>query len=60
VGLNVAQTAVFFISALFHEYWFGIAFRLFYPVMFMLYFVFGGTHFFTPAITVQASPECIL
>ncbi|GMR34032.1 hypothetical protein PMAYCL1PPCAC_04227, partial [Pristionchus mayeri] len=41
-GLSIAQTAVFFASAVFHEYWFGIAFRVFYPVMFMLYFVFGG------------------
>jgi len=49
-GLNVAQTAVFFISAAFHEYWFGIAFRLFYPVMFMLYFVFGGIFFFVSKI----------
>ncbi|EYC07551.1 hypothetical protein Y032_0070g498 [Ancylostoma ceylanicum] len=41
-GLQIAQMGVFFLSALFHEYWFGIAFRVFYPVMFMLYFVFGG------------------
>ncbi|KAK6018900.1 hypothetical protein OSTOST_15482, partial [Ostertagia ostertagi] len=45
-GLQVAQLGVFFISALFHEFWFGIAFRVFYPVMFMLYFVFGGTGMF--------------
>ncbi|PIO71895.1 MBOAT family protein [Teladorsagia circumcincta] len=44
-GLQVAQLGVFFISALFHEFWFGIAFRVFYPVMFMLYFVFGGIFF---------------
>lgn len=44
-GLQVAQLGVFFLSAAFHEYWFGIAFRVFYPVMFMLYFVFGGIFF---------------
>ncbi|CAI4227417.1 unnamed protein product [Auanema sp. JU1783] len=44
-GLRVAQMCVFFLSAIFHEYWFGVAFRVFYPVMFMLYFVFGGTFF---------------
>ncbi|KAK5971583.1 O-acyltransferase [Trichostrongylus colubriformis] len=44
-GLQIAQLGVFFLSALFHEYWFGVAFRVFYPVMFMLYFVFGGIFF---------------
>ncbi|CAD6187514.1 unnamed protein product [Caenorhabditis auriculariae] len=44
-GLKIAQTAVFFLSAAFHEYWFGIAFRTFYPVMFILYFIFGGIFF---------------
>uniref|UniRef100_A0A9J2P8P9 O-acyltransferase n=1 Tax=Ascaris lumbricoides TaxID=6252 RepID=A0A9J2P8P9_ASCLU len=41
-GLKVAQTAVFLLSAAFHEYWFGTSLRFFYPVMFVLYFVFGG------------------
>ncbi|KAK6725654.1 hypothetical protein RB195_004148 [Necator americanus] len=44
-GLQIAQLGVFFLSAVFHEYWFGIAFRILYPVMFMLYFVFGGIFF---------------
>ncbi|VDM60301.1 unnamed protein product [Angiostrongylus costaricensis] len=44
-GLQIAQTIVFFLSAAFHEYWFGVAFRVFYPVMFMLYFVFGSIFF---------------
>ncbi|VDN53047.1 unnamed protein product [Dracunculus medinensis] len=44
-GLIIAQIIVFFISALFHEYWFGVALRFFYPVMFVLYFVFGGIFF---------------
>ncbi|VDM36783.1 unnamed protein product [Toxocara canis] len=41
-GLKVSQTAVFFLSAAFHEYWFGTSLRFFYPVMFVLYFIFGG------------------
>ncbi|CAJ0583601.1 unnamed protein product, partial [Mesorhabditis spiculigera] len=45
-GKIIAQTCVFFLSSVFHEYWFGVAFRCFYPVMFMLYFVFGGVFFF--------------
>ncbi|KAI1728368.1 MBOAT, membrane-bound o-acyltransferase family domain-containing protein [Ditylenchus destructor] len=45
-GLNVAQIMVFFFSAAFHEYWFGVSLRLFYPVMFTLYFVLGGIFFF--------------
>ncbi|MFH4974081.1 hypothetical protein AB6A40_000790 [Gnathostoma spinigerum] len=45
-GLDIAQTAVFFLSAAFHEYWFGVSLRMFYPVMFTLYFVFGGLFFF--------------
>ncbi|KAH7723521.1 Protein MBOA-1 [Aphelenchoides avenae] len=44
-GLKVAQTVVFFLSAAFHEYWFGISLRLFYPVMFTLYFILGGIFF---------------
>ncbi|CAB3400531.1 unnamed protein product [Caenorhabditis bovis] len=44
-GLRIGQLAVFFLSAVFHEYWFGVAFRCFYPVMFLLYFVFGGIFF---------------
>ncbi|CAA92217.1 O-acyltransferase [Caenorhabditis elegans] len=44
-GQRAAQMAVFFLSAVFHEYWFGVAFRCFYPVMFVLYFIFGGTFF---------------
>ncbi|KJH45653.1 MBOAT family protein [Dictyocaulus viviparus] len=45
-GLQIAQIGVFFLSAAFHEYWFGVALRVFYPVMFTLYFVFGGIFFF--------------
>lgn len=33
---------VFFLSSAFHEYWFGMALKMFYPVIFILYFVFGG------------------
>ncbi|CAI5454864.1 unnamed protein product [Caenorhabditis angaria] len=44
-GPKKAQMAVFFLSAVFHEYWFGVAFRVFYPVMFILYFIFGGVFF---------------
>ncbi|VDK51903.1 unnamed protein product [Anisakis simplex] len=32
-GLKISQTAVFFLSAAFHEYWFGVALQFFYPVM---------------------------
>ncbi|OZC09042.1 MBOAT family protein [Onchocerca flexuosa] len=45
-GRFVAQTMVFFFSSFFHEYWFGLALRMFYPVIFTLYFVFGGIFFF--------------
>ncbi|CAJ0935594.1 unnamed protein product, partial [Mesorhabditis belari] len=45
-GKLIAQMCVFFLSSVFHEYWFGVAFRCFYPVMFLLYFVFGGVFFF--------------
>ncbi|KAK0407419.1 hypothetical protein QR680_019188 [Steinernema hermaphroditum] len=41
-GLKIAQTVVFFLSAAFHEYWFGVSLRVFYPIMFGLYFIFGG------------------
>ncbi|VDN07962.1 unnamed protein product [Thelazia callipaeda] len=44
-GVIVAQTLVFFLSSAFHEYWLGLAFRMFYPVLFTLYFVFGGNFF---------------
>uniref|UniRef100_F1L2B4 O-acyltransferase n=1 Tax=Ascaris suum TaxID=6253 RepID=F1L2B4_ASCSU len=49
-GLKVAQTAVFLLSAAFHEYWFGTSLRFFYPVMFVLYFVFGGKLFTFPFV----------
>ncbi|VDL75273.1 unnamed protein product [Nippostrongylus brasiliensis] len=45
-GRQLAQLGVFFLSAAFHEYWFGVALRILYPVMFMLYFVAGGTGMF--------------
>jgi len=45
-GRKMAQLMVFFLSAAVHEYWFGVAFRIFYPVMFALYFICGGTFFF--------------
>ncbi|KAK6113293.1 MBOAT membrane-bound O-acyltransferase family protein [Brugia pahangi] len=41
-GLFIAQTMVFFFSSIFHEYWFGLALRMFYPIIFTLYFIFGG------------------
>lgn len=41
-GLFIAQTAVFFLSSAFHEYWFGLALRMFYPIIFISYFIFGG------------------
>ncbi|KAM3727230.1 Sterol O-acyltransferase [Dirofilaria immitis] len=45
-GLFTAQTMVFFFSSIFHEYWFGMALRMFYPVIFSLYFIFGGIFYF--------------
>uniref|UniRef100_A0A914ZE68 O-acyltransferase n=1 Tax=Panagrolaimus superbus TaxID=310955 RepID=A0A914ZE68_9BILA len=45
-GLKLAQVAVFFLSAFFHEYWFGVSLKIFYPIMFVLYFIFGGIFFF--------------
>ncbi|KAL3990885.1 MBOAT membrane-bound O-acyltransferase family protein [Acanthocheilonema viteae] len=45
-GLFAAQTMVFFFSSLFHEYWFGLALRMFYPIIFTLYFIFGGIFYF--------------
>uniref|UniRef100_A0A0N5AZ98 O-acyltransferase n=1 Tax=Syphacia muris TaxID=451379 RepID=A0A0N5AZ98_9BILA len=42
---KLSQMMVFFLSSAFHEYWFGVALRMFYPVMFTLYFVFGGIFF---------------
>uniref|UniRef100_A0A0R3RMU6 O-acyltransferase n=1 Tax=Elaeophora elaphi TaxID=1147741 RepID=A0A0R3RMU6_9BILA len=45
-GLFAAQTMVFFFSSLFHEYWFGLALRMFYPIIFTLYFIFGGLFYF--------------
>ncbi|KAI6202763.1 hypothetical protein M3Y94_00478000 [Aphelenchoides besseyi] len=44
-GRQVGQILVFFLSAAFHEYWFGVSLRLFYPIMFNLYFVCGGIFF---------------
>ncbi|KAE9550295.1 hypothetical protein FO519_006485 [Halicephalobus sp. NKZ332] len=44
-GLKVAQVTVFFLSAFFHEFWFGVSLRIFYPIMFVLYFIFGGIFF---------------
>jgi sterol O-acyltransferase len=44
-GQKIGQTLVFFLSAAFHEYWFGVSLRLFYPIMFNLYFVCGGIFF---------------
>uniref|UniRef100_A0A7E4UU79 O-acyltransferase n=1 Tax=Panagrellus redivivus TaxID=6233 RepID=A0A7E4UU79_PANRE len=44
-GLKIAQAVVFFTSSLFHEYWFGVSLRLFYPIMFVLYFIIGGVFF---------------
>lgn len=37
----VAKFMVFFVSAVFHEYILGFAFRFFYPVLFVLFFGFG-------------------
>uniref|UniRef100_A0A915DDK2 O-acyltransferase n=1 Tax=Ditylenchus dipsaci TaxID=166011 RepID=A0A915DDK2_9BILA len=45
-GLQIAQILVFFLSSVFHEYWFGVSLRMFYPIMFTLYFVLGGVFFF--------------
>ncbi|VDK83661.1 unnamed protein product [Onchocerca ochengi] len=45
-GRFAAQTMVFFLSSFFHEYWFGLALRMFYPVIFTLYFIFGGIFYF--------------
>ncbi|EFO17649.1 hypothetical protein LOAG_10851 [Loa loa] len=45
-GRFAAQTMVFFCSSLFHEYWFGLALRMFYPIIFTLYFVFGGIFYY--------------
>ncbi|CEF62080.1 O-acyltransferase [Strongyloides ratti] len=45
-GRKFSQTLVFFLSAFFHEYWFGISLRVFYPIMFFLYFICGGIFFF--------------
>jgi len=45
-GLQLSQTLVFFLSAACHEYWFGVALRQFYPIIFTLYFIFGGVFFF--------------
>lgn len=44
-GSILAQCSVFFVSSLFHEYWFGISLRMFYPAIFTLYFIFGGVFF---------------
>ncbi|VDD87465.1 unnamed protein product [Enterobius vermicularis] len=44
-GTMISQICVFFLSSVFHEYWFGVSLRFFYPVMFILYFVFGGLFF---------------
>ncbi|KAL7072189.1 hypothetical protein ACQ4LE_008678 [Meloidogyne hapla] len=44
-GNALAQLAVFFISAVFHEYWFTVGLRMFYPIIFFLYFVIGGIFF---------------
>lgn len=41
-GSLVAQILVFFLSSVFHEYWFAVSLRMFYPAIFILYFVFGG------------------
>jgi len=41
-GNALAQMSVFFISAVFHEYWFTVSLRMFYPIIFFLYFVIGG------------------
>uniref|UniRef100_A0A915M6Z2 Ribosomal RNA-processing protein 40 n=1 Tax=Meloidogyne javanica TaxID=6303 RepID=A0A915M6Z2_MELJA len=44
-GNALAQMSVFFISAVFHEYWFTVGLRMFYPIIFFLYFVIGGIIF---------------
>nr|CAD2172050.1 unnamed protein product [Meloidogyne enterolobii] len=44
-GNALAQMSVFFISAVFHEYWFTVSLRMFYPIIFFLYFVIGGIIF---------------
>ncbi|VDN84700.1 unnamed protein product [Brugia pahangi] len=45
-GFFIAQTMVFFFSSIFHEYWFGLALRMFYPIILTLYFIFGGNFLF--------------
>ncbi|CAD5207408.1 unnamed protein product [Bursaphelenchus okinawaensis] len=54
-GRKVAQMTVFFLSAAFHEYWFGVSLRLFYPIMFNLYFVCGGIFFLISRFISSAS-----
>ena len=44
-GQRYAQTLVFFLSAAFHEYWFGVSLRIFYPIIFNIYFICGGIFF---------------
>ncbi|KAL3115307.1 hypothetical protein niasHT_011656 [Heterodera trifolii] len=44
-GPAVSQCLVFFLSAFFHEYWFAVSLRIFYPAIFTLYFIFGGIFF---------------
>uniref|UniRef100_A0A183BUY9 O-acyltransferase n=1 Tax=Globodera pallida TaxID=36090 RepID=A0A183BUY9_GLOPA len=44
-GPAVSQCLVFFLSSCFHEYWFAVSLRMFYPAIFTLYFIFGGVFF---------------
>lgn len=49
----LSASAVFFISAFFHEYIFAFSFRFFYPVMFVLFGGIGFAMFFVRKIVTS-------
>ncbi|KAF7639291.1 hypothetical protein Mgra_00001252 [Meloidogyne graminicola] len=51
----LAQISVFFISAVFHEYWFTVSLRMFFPIIFTLYFGFGGILFLISTLIKKPS-----